>query len=46
MTILVLKFLMPEVFQAFEGTLLQFFDLAGAMFDHARAGMQGSLPPH
>jgi hypothetical protein len=36
LTILILRSLLPDVFQAIEITLLQFFSLTGSIFDKAQ----------
>ncbi|MEI6191260.1 MAG: hypothetical protein WCP24_02755 [bacterium] len=43
LTILILRSLLPEVFQAFENTLLQFFHLAGSLLDKTQV-LVNTLP--
>lgn len=43
LAILILRSLLPDVFQAFENTLLQFFDLAGILLDKTQV-LVNSMP--
>jgi hypothetical protein len=43
LTIMILRSLLPDVFQAFENTLLQFFHLAGSLLETAQT-LVNTLP--